>query len=1155
MYYPIGWHKVLNLDLQQQSAGQEQCNIISIQANHERELFFILTTRSIHIWYPRPTVEIVCHRRSNESIESLGFNKCAVWRIDSSVIVVATERDQLLFYQLRRRITNSKYLLPKSSDHDIIYRLRQEQQQTTSLKNILSMESPKSHDISSTTIGEVPALTIFSFGKLDLSSIGVTCLMPAEEEFIVGGRNGDIYGVFWNGNVDDKFPWSLSKDVKRGSDYVIDLKFSSVLSGFALVFHSGRTGFLPLQTPTGTKISMEEKIPNGNSTKQSSSSKESTSTRLNYLTSIEDATCTEINHRYRLVAIGLKSSKVIVCNIDDINGTLVKNHELQLQPSKYPHDPTKLGAINCMRYSPDGSVLVTSWQGGNFALWSVFGSLLFCTQQWQSGSLSSNDNPIKSVRISCLTWGREGYNLWLSTVQDNIDVIENQKSTNDSQDQVTNNNSSKLVNGNSTSSSSNEEDRMKTSISSFGEIFQSEEVLIISIAKSNLPTSPHLTCSSDSIILVGEDRIYVGPSIPHEAKFDNWFIIDIPQHYLESNYPIKYVSVNRECKDIAISGNKGFAIYSIETGKWKFFNKKSNDENFSVCGDMIWWHNYVLLSCFNFDDETFELRAYSTSEILDNEHMVVQLTPMEIIRMSIFENRILVLYSDGTLGMFMLNLRRRPNLKKKSKIVIKQNLNSVVDKTSSNYNNTNDNISSSSTTTTRSNSIVSLNQPKKEKLLFKDVIIQISSIENLVISNLQANSYCISSIALTRLHFKNNRLDDSILLNACGKLFLLEREAPPNLQSTPSSTSPDQLSNHSSDLMNDLSLDDRKKSSDLDGIIKVSSAKRLSNSIHFVSASLKQHTTNETSALSNVTFKAVSVIATNVEQFWISPEISQASDMSYFKKSLWLYCGGLNNYLQVWLPLLNDKNDPPTDLYVPDRIMLPIKCDIYPIAIRSSAPDIIEPDDAIVLGAESDILYKDSSLFNYFPYSTVKRQCRVYLHRILRELLLAQHLGYYARKIAESCQSLPYFAHCFELLLHEVLEEEATSPVPLPDPMLPQIVRFIKEFSVYHETVVHCARKSELSMWSHLFDERAVGNPRRLFQECLEKQKLDTAASCLIILQSLDRNIVSQRMVKELIKAAKDDAKFNYLIEDLESFLSRAEIDYTTASPSGSPTN
>lgn len=1113
MYYPIGWHKVLKLDLQSNQHGdQQESKILSVQANHERELFFILTNDSIHIWYTRPAVEIVAHRRSAESIKSIGYNRLAVWRPDSTIIVVATDRDQLLFYQIRRRYSsNQSFLIPSSNSDDFIYRLKYDNKQFKSLFKDQKKAAEVSFDEG------VPSLTIFSFGKIDLSGIGVSCLMSAQEELVVGAVNGEIYGIQWNGNVDFKFPWSLKNDVESGKDYVRELKFSSILSGFVIVFNSGRAGFLPIKATRSSSKNGQDAGEQGQR-----------SPRLQYISIIENAVCVEINHKYRLVAFGLHNSKIIVCTVGDADLFLVVNHELDIvQQSKMPQSELRIGPIRSMRYSPDGTALVTSWAGGDFAIWSVFGSLVFHSRQWQSESrigvqLHSN------VLISSLEWGREGLSIWLSTIEfedgglDDANDVDRISGKNSNPEQPLNVDALELT----------------TSMSKLDIRARKQKLVILTIARSSLSSSPHLACSSDAIVLISEERLYVGPSVPHKAEFDNWLTVDIPQSYLKQNFPIRYATVDRDCQNMAIAGTSGFALFSLASNKWRFFKKPSQAQAFNVCGDLMWWQNYVIASCYNNKSQVFELRAYPVSEELDDTHCVTQQTQLEIARMSIFENRLLTLQQDGNLRMFMLNLR--PKFGKSHKQPARSN--STVGISAQTY----------AASSSRSDSVISLNNPIKQISQVKDVTLQISPIENLIISNLQANAYCISAIALTRLHFKNSRSDDSILLNACGKLFLLERDAASgSLESSPSPTAVGNQANAEPN-NNDATANANKFESN--GIIKIQSAKRLTDSKHFASASII-NTVSEPTALANVTFKAVSVIATDVEQFWISPEISLASELSYFRRALWLSCGcGVRQNaakLHVWLPLLNDNNDAPTDLYVPERIMLPIKCDIYPLTIRSSAPDVVGPDDAIVLGAENDIIHTDTktNIDRLLPYFNVKRQCRVYLHRILRELLLNKHLGYYARKIAESCQPLPYFSHCFELLLHEVLEEEATSPVPLPDPMLPQIIRFMREFPVYLETVVHCARKSELSMWSYLFDERAVGHPRRLLQECLEKRKLDTAASCLIILQSLDRNIISQKMVRDLIEVAKNDDKYSYLVEDLNNFLSRAELDTATSAP------
>uniref|UniRef100_A0A914ZAQ3 Protein RIC1 homolog n=1 Tax=Panagrolaimus superbus TaxID=310955 RepID=A0A914ZAQ3_9BILA len=270
------------------------------------------------------------------------------------------------------------------------------------------------------------------------------------------------------------------------------------------------------------------------------------------------------------------------------------------------------------------------------------------------------------------------------------------------------------------------------------------------------------------------------------------------------------------------------------------------------------------------------------------------------------------------------------------------------------------------------------------------------------------------------------------------------------------------------------------------------------------------------------------LIASNVERVWIH---SGNREIPHLNKALWINAGAKN--MKVWLPLFH------TDAYesgslnknkrsfISRRIMLPVDLNLYPIAIGQ---------DCLAVGVESQPNSTPSSSdLKTTPLlvHNVIRNSEVFIHRLLRQLL-KRNLGVYALEIATSCRSLPYFSHILELLLHDVLDEEATSSEPIPDPLLPRVVAFIHEFPEYLETIVHCARKTELAFWNLLFS--VSHHPRDLFKMCLKEDQLDTATSCLIILQSMESTIASVQHATVLLEEALNKRRW-LIARDIVRFL------------------
>ncbi|CAO4365271.1 unnamed protein product [Caenorhabditis nigoni] len=267
---------------------------------------------------------------------------------------------------------------------------------------------------------------------------------------------------------------------------------------------------------------------------------------------------------------------------------------------------------------------------------------------------------------------------------------------------------------------------------------------------------------------------------------------------------------------------------------------------------------------------------------------------------------------------------------------------------------------------------------------------------------------------------------------------------------------------------------------------------------------------------------------------------------SHLSNALWIACG--EKGIKVWMPLVPGKRNLATQemTFIAKRIMLPFELDIYPVVISAR--------DCLAMGVESQLQHvarasRSQGKMESITMYGLHRNSEVFVHHLLRQLL-KRNLGVFALELAGACRSLPHFTHALELLLHGVLEEEATSSEPIPDPLLPRCVAFIHEFPEFLKTVAHCARKTELALWRTLFD--VTGSPNALFEECLQLKQLENAASFVIVLQNLETTEVSMDQAARLVKEALEEKKWT-IAKEMVRFagsIGAEDIDALTPPPS-----
>ncbi|CAF0822757.1 unnamed protein product [Adineta ricciae] len=280
-------------------------------------------------------------------------------------------------------------------------------------------------------------------------------------------------------------------------------------------------------------------------------------------------------------------------------------------------------------------------------------------------------------------------------------------------------------------------------------------------------------------------------------------------------------------------------------------------------------------------------------------------------------------------------------------------------------------------------------------------------------------------------------------------------------------------------------------------------------------SSLVLQKTSKKNSSQTVTFLPPVMIAAWVECIWTISH--QNSTNPYLSNALWLCCG--LHGMKVWLPLYRKVDEP---IFQSHRIMLTFGLTIYPLAV------VVE--EAVILGAMSELENYNSNTF-----CSITKTTQVFLNHVFQELI-RKNLDFDALQIAQTCKRIPHFSHVLELLLHKVLEEEATSTQPIPDPLLPRVTNFIQLLPQFLRIISHCARKTEVALWPCLFSTSIIGDPKKLFQQCLTDNDLETAASYLIILQNLEKSEISQQFAQVLLEHSLENDKWE-LATDILRFI------------------
>uniref|UniRef100_A0A7G3B864 Protein RIC1 homolog n=1 Tax=Lutzomyia longipalpis TaxID=7200 RepID=A0A7G3B864_LUTLO len=647
MYFPVGWPKILDIE----DTG-DKCQLLKICCDRVKILFALLTEESLRIWYSKPCVPIVSHRRNANSIEKHGRNMLVEWKPDSSMLVIVTEEGTLLLYSLGVVDT------PKGIYNQI--------------------DSPSQNlrrDSAELFIKEtIPCLTLTLSYEVPLFT-PVTCISCVSiSQMMVATTSGKVLRIRWDGVEERDFsldlkrvPFSVNQQVSyavpilEDKVHITSMDYSPLVGGFAITLNDGRAAFL-----TANNLKFDPNQVQGI-----------------WAQNIDDASCATINHKYRLIAFGRKNSQAVVYTIDDVTGGLELSHALVLSPKDFPGSP---GAVREMKWTPDGCAVVMSWCKGGISLWSTFGSTLMCSLGWDYGLNVdlSRHNPLNVVSMD---WSTEGYQLFMvrqvhSEEADGensasaqcsrmllvLDFVKSSMSVNpcmsfhshlllQGDDKLYMNQGESLQNIHYNSRNFNPDVRAFDSPFYTGCKQTNFFATSYSICTKSYINDGDIKRVANDDAMYHSDDYELGKSLQvtsilSESK--HWIVVQLPTAYMASNWPIRYSAIDKSGVNLAVAGRLGLALYSLSTRKWKLFGNETQEKDFVVTGGLLWWNEFIIMGCYSMVGQSDELRMYPKDAKLDNRFAKIIPSSAPVVLINLYKDQLIVFTNDGFVTSFAI---------------------------------------------------------------------------------------------------------------------------------------------------------------------------------------------------------------------------------------------------------------------------------------------------------------------------------------------------------------------------------------------------------------------------------------------------------------------------------------------------------------------